>query len=81
MALLLSAQIEAILFYKAEPLSVKRLAQIFNKDETEIKESQILGTAGFRIPFIGYIKIGFVRAVCYDPIEKIIKYVNPNLRC
>src|SRR3989344_5218656 len=39
MALLLSAQIEAILFYKAEPLSVKRLAQIFNKDETEIKNA------------------------------------------
>jgi len=55
--------------------------RISGLDETEIKESQILGTAGFRIPFIGYIKIGFVRAVCYDPIEKIIKYVNPNLRC
>ena len=39
MALLLSAQIEAILFYKAEPLSVKRLAQILNKDEREIKNA------------------------------------------
>lgn len=39
MALPLSAQIEAILFYKAEPLSFKRLAQIFKTDEDEIKEA------------------------------------------
>lgn len=39
MSLLLSAQIEAVLFYKAEPLSVKRLAQIFKKDETEIRNA------------------------------------------
>lgn len=39
MPLLLSAQIEAVLFYKAEPLSVKRLAQIFRRDEGEIKNA------------------------------------------
>ncbi len=35
----LSSQIEAVLFYKAEPLSVKRLTQIFKKDEQEIKNA------------------------------------------
>lgn len=39
MSILLSSQIEAVLFYKAEPLSIKRLAQIFKKDEIEIKNS------------------------------------------
>ena len=39
MPLLLSSQIEAVLFYKAEPLSVKRLAQIFKKDEREIRNA------------------------------------------
>jgi segregation and condensation protein B len=39
MALPLSSQIEAILFYKAEPLSVKRLGQIFKKEEDEIRNA------------------------------------------
>lgn len=39
MALLLSSQIEAILFFKAEPLSVKRLAQILKKDEDEVRKA------------------------------------------
>ncbi len=39
MPILLSSQIEAVLFYKAEPLSVKRLAQIFKKEEVEIKNA------------------------------------------
>ena len=39
MPLLLSSQIEAVLFHKAEPLSVKRLAQIFKKEEHEIKNA------------------------------------------
>lgn len=39
MAILLSSQIEAVLFYKAEPLSIQRLAQIFKKDEDEIKNA------------------------------------------
>ncbi len=39
MPILLSSQIEAVLFYKAEPLSVKRLAQILKKDEKEIKNA------------------------------------------
>jgi segregation and condensation protein B len=39
MPILLSSQIEAVLFYKAEPLSVKRLAQIFKKEEPEIKNA------------------------------------------
>ncbi len=39
MPLLLSSQIEAVLFFKAEPLSVKRLAQIFKKEEHEIKNA------------------------------------------
>jgi len=42
MALSLSAQIEAILFYKAEPLSLKRLSQILKKSEEEIKENIII---------------------------------------
>lgn len=37
MALSLSSQIEAVLFYKAEPLSLKRLAQILKKDEEDIR--------------------------------------------
>ena len=37
MPILLSSQIEAVLFYKAEPLSVKRLAQILKKEEDEIR--------------------------------------------
>lgn len=39
MPLLLSSQIEAILFHKAEPLSVKRLAQILKKEEPEIRNA------------------------------------------
>lgn len=39
MPILLSSQIEAVLFYKAEPLSVKRLAQILKKDEKDIKNA------------------------------------------
>ncbi len=39
MPILLSSQIEAVLFYKAEPLSVKRLSQIFKKDDREIKNA------------------------------------------
>lgn len=39
MPILLSSQIEAVLFYKAEPMSVKRLAQILKKDEAEIKNA------------------------------------------
>ncbi len=39
MALSLSAQIEAILFYKAEPLTVKRLSQILKREEGEIRNA------------------------------------------
>ncbi len=39
MALSLSAKIEAILFYKAEPLPLRRLCQILKKDEDEIKSA------------------------------------------
>ena len=39
MALSLSAKIEAVLFYKAEPLPIKRLCQIFKKDDDEIKSA------------------------------------------
>ncbi|MEK7213698.1 MAG: SMC-Scp complex subunit ScpB [Patescibacteria group bacterium] len=35
----LESQIEAILFWKAEPVSIKKLASIFNKSENEIKEA------------------------------------------
>lgn len=35
----LETQIEAILFWKAEPVSVKKLAEIFGKNETEIREA------------------------------------------
>lgn len=37
MALSLSSKIQAVLFYKAEPLSQKRLAQILKVEEGEIK--------------------------------------------
>lgn len=37
------ARLEAILFFKAEPLSIKKLAQILKADETEVKNAlQIL---------------------------------------
>lgn len=39
MALPLSSQIEAILFYKAEPLSMKQLGQIFKCDEKDIRNA------------------------------------------
>lgn len=35
----LEAQIEAVLFWRAEPISVSKLAQILNKKESEITES------------------------------------------
>jgi len=35
----LSSQIEAILFYKAEPLSFKKLGELLSKPEGEIKEA------------------------------------------
>lgn len=37
----LEAQIEAILFYKAEPVTVKKLASILNKELSEIKQALI----------------------------------------
>jgi len=37
MVLPLRAQLEAVLFFKAEPLSIKRLGQILKKDEDEVK--------------------------------------------
>jgi chromosome segregation and condensation protein ScpB len=37
MAISLSSKIQAVLFYKAEPLSQKRLAQILKVEEGEIK--------------------------------------------
>lgn len=39
MTILLSSQIEAILFFKAEPLSIKRLTQILKKDEEEVRNA------------------------------------------
>lgn len=39
----LDVKLEAVLFFKAEPLSVKKLAQILKTDETEVKSAlQIL---------------------------------------
>lgn len=37
MTIKLEAQIEAILFYKAEAVAIKKLANILNKDQAEIK--------------------------------------------
>lgn len=42
MSLTLDSKIEAILFFKAEPVSVKKLAQILNVTEQEIEESIVL---------------------------------------
>jgi segregation and condensation protein B len=48
----LDAQIEAVLFWKAEPMSIKKLANTFGKNETEIREAvgilkkNLLGTDG-----------------------------------
>lgn len=39
MALSLESQIEALLFWKAETLSIKKIASILNKKEEEIKEA------------------------------------------
>jgi segregation and condensation protein B len=38
----LDAQIEAVLFWKAEPVSVKKLAEIFAKNEKEIREAVVI---------------------------------------
>lgn len=38
----LDAKIEAVLYYKAEPVSFKALATLLNKNEKEIKEAVIL---------------------------------------
>ncbi len=35
----LESQIESVLFWKAEPISIKKLASILSKDENEIKEA------------------------------------------
>lgn len=35
----LDAQIEAVLFWKAEPVSIKKLAEVFGKKEAEIREA------------------------------------------
>jgi segregation and condensation protein B len=37
----LDAQIEAVLFWKAEPVSVKKLAEIFGKEEKKVSEAEI----------------------------------------
>lgn len=50
-------------------------------DETQIKESQILGTAFFRIPYLGYIKIGFVELICLDPIKNSLNPLVKRLPC
>ena len=50
-------------------------------DETNIKEEQIIGTALVRIPLLGYIKIGFVEAICFDPIQSLLKPLFKNLSC
>ncbi len=41
MAISLSSKIQAVLFYKAEPLSLKRLASILKVEENEIKTALI----------------------------------------
>ena len=38
----LDAQIESVLFWKAEPVSVKKLAEIFAKSEAEIREAIVV---------------------------------------
>lgn len=35
----IDAKLEAVLFFKAEPLSIKKLSQILNVDETEVKSA------------------------------------------
>ena len=50
-------------------------------DETSITEKQVVGTALFRIPLLGYIKIGFVKGICFKPVKKTINLFYKNLRC
>ena len=49
--------------YKTNPYPIKD--KIFGLDETDIKENQVIGAALLRIPFIGYIKIGFVNIISF----------------
>lgn len=39
-------------------------------DETDIRENQLIGKTLFRVPFLGYIKIGFVEALKFLHIIK-----------
>ncbi len=40
--LMLDSQIEAVLFWKAEPISIKRLSEILERNESEIKSSILI---------------------------------------
>ncbi len=50
-------------------------------DETNILESQIIGAAVFRIPYLGYIKIGFVNMICFEPVQRTLGVVVKRLPC
>ena len=50
-------------------------------DETNIGEENIIGTAVFRIPLLGYIKIGFVEGICYNPVQNFLRIFFKNLNC
>jgi segregation and condensation protein B len=44
----LESQIEALLFWKAEPVSIKKLATLLNKNEDEIKSAIIILAESFK---------------------------------
>lgn len=50
-------------------------------NEARISENQIIGIALFRIPALGYIKIGFVNSLCYPVINDFARIFNKELRC
>lgn len=41
-------------------------------DETNIHQSQVIGKAVFKVPFMGYIKIWFNQIICYNPVKQAL---------
>ncbi|MBI2108544.1 signal peptidase I [Candidatus Woesearchaeota archaeon] len=46
-------------------------------DETNIRQSQVIGKAVFRIPFLGYVKLWFTQLTCYRPVKGALSAVFP----
>lgn len=41
-------------------------------DETNIRQSQVIGKAVLKVPLLGYIKIWFNQIICYNPVKSAL---------